>query len=322
VSESQTSDPMWTVSESQTSDPMWTVSASPTSEPRVDSGPRRGPTAGGGGPLSSILLVVNENRPRAVELARQATEWLAARGHSVRTVPRNRATPIATSTARSMGGADGEAGTNLDIAVALGGDGTMLRAVHLADGAPVLGVNLGRLAYLAAIEPDDLCSALERWEAGDFAVEERTMLRFTVEGEPQTCYLALNEAVLEHSGPGHTVHLQVTIEGRLFHSYVADALILATPTGSTAYSFSAGGPIVSPRHNALLVTPVAAHTSFDRTLVLHPDEDVVVEVLDFRGAVLSVDGQDLGGLARGDTVRAAVTPQPARFVVFGGAQLL
>lgn len=268
--------------------------------------------------MSTVLLVVNENRPRAVELAEQAEAWLTSRGHEVDRAAKG------GDAASGAGGADrhgdgGPSAGGIDLAVALGGDGTMLRAVHLAaaSSAPVLGVNLGRLAYLAAVEPDDLCPALERWDRGDFSVEERAMLCFTVEGEPETRHLALNEAVLEHSGPGHTVHLQVTIDGRLFHSYVADALILATPTGSTAYSFSAGGPIVSPRHHAILLTPVAAHTPFDRTVVLHPDEQVRVEVLDFRGAVLSVDGQDLGRLARGDTVRAAVAPAPARFVVFG-----
>jgi NAD+ kinase len=253
-----------------------------------------------------VLLVVNVSRTRAVELATQATEWLTQRGHAVRVAAK---------------GHDGEAGP-LDLAVALGGDGTMLRAAHLAAavGAPVLGVNLGRLAYLAAIEPDYVCDALERWNAGDFLVEERTTLCLTVEGQPrqpETQRLALNEAVLEHSGPGHTVHLRVTIDGRPFHSYVADALILATPTGSTAYSFSAGGPIVSPHLNALLVTPVAPHTPFSRTLVLHPEEHVRVEVLDYRGAVLSVDGQDFGSLARGDAVRGVVAPTPVRLVVFG-----
>jgi len=253
--------------------------------------------------VSAVLLVVNENRTRAVELADQASQWLTSRGHAVRVAAK---------------GDDGEAGP-LDLAVALGGDGTMLRAAHLAatTGAPVLGVNLGRLAYLAAIEPDDVCAALERWDAGDFLVEERTVLCLTVEGMPEVRHLALNEAVLEHSGPGHTVHLRVTIDGRPFHSYVADALILATPTGSTAYAFSAGGPIVSPHLNAVLVTPVAPHTPFSRTLVLQPEAQVRVEVLDYRGAVLSVDGQDLGSLARGDAVRGEVAPTPARWVVFG-----
>ena len=256
--------------------------------------------------MSTVLLVVNDSRPRAVELAQRAKEWLRERGHYVRWADK--------------GDDPGDDGAGaIDLAVALGGDGTMLRAVHLAAafGTPVLGVNLGRLAYLAAIEPDDLCPALERWASGDFSVEERTMLCLTVEGEPETRHLALNEAVLEHSGPGHTVHLRVTIAGRPFHSYVADALILATPTGSTAYSFSAGGPIVSPRLQALLVTPVAAHTPFSSTLVLHPDEPVRVEVLDYRGAVLSVDGQDLGRLARGDVVRGAVAANAAKLVVFG-----
>jgi NAD+ kinase len=207
----------------------------------------------------------------------------------------------------------------LQLALSLGGDGTILRAVHLAApaGAPVLGVNVGRLAYLAAVEPDAMCPALERFGAGDYGVEERTMLCLTVEGEPPSVHLALNEAVLEKSAPGRTVHLAVTIGGEFFTSYVADGLIIATPTGSTAYAFSAGGPIVSPRQHALVLTPVAPHTPFDRSVVLNPDEPVVVEVLDHRGASLSLDGFDLGRLQAGEAVSGKVAPVPARFVTFG-----
>jgi NAD+ kinase len=194
----------------------------------------------------------------------------------------------------------------------------MLRAVHLAAplGVPVLGVNLGRLGYLAVVEPDRLCPALEQFDTGDYRVEHRTMLCISVEGELPSTQLALNEAVLEKVEPGHTVHLAVSIDGRFFNSYVADAIILATPTGSTAYAFSAGGPIVSPRQSALIITPVAPHTPFGRALVVHPDEAVRVEVLDHRGATLAIDGRALGRLGPGDVVVATVAPVPARFVIF------
>lgn len=264
--------------------------------------------------MSTVVFVVNENRPRAVELASQAAGWLEERGHTVR---------LPAEDAKAAGleryGAEADDLEGLDLAVALGGDGTMLRAVHLAapQGAPVLGVNLGRLAYLATIEPDDLCLALARFIDGDYRLENRTMVRVTVEGSAPVITLALNEAVLEHAGPGHTVHLALSIDGRFFASHVADALIIATPTGSTAYSFSAGGPVVSPRHRALLVTPVAAHTPFARTMVLDGAEEVRVDVLDHRGAVLSVDGQELGRLHRGDVVTGTVAAMPAGFVTFG-----
>ncbi len=265
--------------------------------------------------MSSVVVVVNESRPRAVELAQRAAAWLGEHGHTVR-LPKRDAHAAALD---ELGAEPEELGHEVDLALALGGDGTMLRAVHLAAplGAPVLGANLGRLGYLAVVEAERLCDALEWFTAGDYTVEERTMLCLTVERDPRSTHLALNEAVLEKTGPGHTVHLAVSVEGRFFNSYVADAIILATPTGSTAYAFSAGGPIVSPRQHALIITPVAPHTPFDRTLVVHPDEPVRVEVLDHRGAFLSVDGRQLGALGPGDAVAATVAPVPARFVIFG-----
>ena len=264
--------------------------------------------------MSTIVVVVNESRPHAVELAGQAAAWLVEHGHTVR-LPKH----DAHAAGLDEYGAEPEGLADVDLALSLGGDGTMLRAVHLGAplGAPVLGVNLGRLGYLADVEPDRLCPALEQFTAGDYAIEERTMLSITVEGEEASTHLALNEAVLEKSEPGRTVHLAVSVEGRFFNSYVADAIILSTPTGSTAYAFSAGGPIVSPRQDALIITPVAPHTPFARSLVVHPDEPVRVEVLDHRGAVLSIDGRELGRLGAGDLVGAEVAPVPARFVTFG-----
>jgi NAD+ kinase len=265
--------------------------------------------------VSTIVVVVNESRPHAVDLARRAAAWLVEHGHTVR-LPKQDAHAAGLD---EYGAEPDELGRGLDLALSLGGDGTMLRAVHLGVpvGAPVLGVNLGRLGYLALVEPDHLCPALEQFVAGRYTIEERTMLSVTVQGEEPSTHLALNEAVLEKSAPGRTVHLAVSLEGRFFNSYVADAIILSTPTGSTAYGFSAGGPIVSPRQRALIITPVAPHAPFARSLVVHPDEPVGVEVLDHRGAVLSIDGGELGRLGAGDVVSAAVAPVPARFVTFG-----
>ena len=265
--------------------------------------------------MTTVLVVVNESRHGGVALAREAGGWLTEQGHTVR-LPKHDAHATGLD---EYGVEPEELVQGIDLALSLGGDGTMLRAVHLAAplGAPVLGVNLGRLGYLAVIESDRLCDALERFCAGDYAVEERTMLCVTIEGDAPSTHLALNEAVLEKTEPGRTVHLAVSIDGQFFNSYVADAIILATPTGSTAYAFSAGGPIVSPRHNALLITPVAPHTPFARPLVVHPDEPVRIEVLDDRGAIASIDGRALGHVGAGDAITATVAPMPARLVTFG-----
>ena len=157
----------------------------------------------------------------------------------------------------------------LDVIISLGGDGTMLRAVDLAyeAGVPVLGVNVGQMGYLAEVEPDDFDAALDRLVAGDYEVTERMVLEITVvsEGTAQGRWFALNEAVLEKVHTGRLARLEVEINGTFFTTYAADGVIVATPTGSTAYSFSARGPIVSPRNRCVLLTPVSPHMLFDRS---------------------------------------------------------
>jgi NAD+ kinase len=208
-----------------------------------------------------------------------------------------------------------------DLVLSLGGDGTMLRGVHLLDGAsvPLLGVNLGSLGYLTEVEPDRLDDALDRFasgaEKGRWHLDERMMLDVAVGGRPVG--RALNEAVVEKAASGHTVRLLARIDGEPFTYYAADGLIVATPTGSTAYSLSARGPIVSPRHRAMLLTPVSPHMLFDRTLVLDPTEVIEIEVSGHRRAALALDGQPVASLDDGDVVRCEPSKSTAQFVRFG-----
>lgn len=209
----------------------------------------------------------------------------------------------------------------IELAISLGGDGTMLRTVDLVAGAgvPVLGVNVGQLGYLAEVEPGDIDDALARVMRGEFRVEERLTLSVTVTsgGDGAGTWIAMNEAVVEKADHGHVVRLDVEINGRSFTSYAADGVIVATPTGSTAYSFSARGPIVSPRHRCLLLTPVSPHMLFDRSLVLDPDEELCLRVIDSHAAVLIIDGRTVGELATDDSVVCTGAPTPARIVTFG-----
>ena len=265
--------------------------------------------------MATVGMVVHTARERAVELATEAAAWLRERGHAVR-VPE----PDADATGlQPWACAEDRLADDLDVALSFGGDGTMLRAVDLlvAHDVPVLGVNVGHLGYLTEVEPDGLPVALERLLAGDYRIDERMTLSVVVEGTEQPPRVALNEVVLEKVATGHTVRLAVDINGRFFTSYAADGMIVATPTGSTAYSLSARGPIVSPRHRALLLTPVAPHMLFDRTLVLDSSETIRLEVID-REASLSVDGRDLGVLAAGRGVVCSAGPHSARLVTFGG----
>jgi NAD+ kinase len=277
--------------------------------------------------MAVVALVLNRWRPRAVELAHQAVDWLTAHGHEVR-LPDDDA-EAAGLTKHAC--APEELAPGVDLAVSLGGDGTMLRTVRLVvlHGVPVLGVNLGRLGYLADVEPEGLIDALERFLAGRFDIEERLLLTVAVDDRPEPrpdagaapaptsgTHLALNEVVVEKPSAGQVVHVKVAIDGKHFTSYSADGLILATPTGSTAYSFSARGPIIAPCHHAFVLTPVSAHMAFDRSLVFDPAQTVHLEVVD-RPAEHIVDGCELGLLGPGSTVTTCVAEHPARFVTLG-----
>lgn len=205
-----------------------------------------------------------------------------------------------------------------DLVVSLGGDGTMLRAVALVHGSetPVLGVNLGHLGYLTSVEPAGLLGALERFLAGDYVVHERMTLDVWVEGSSRYA-LAFNDAVVEKRASGHTVRVALSIGGRPFITYAADGLIVATPTGSTAYNLSSRGPIASPHLRAMIVTPVSPHMLFDRSLVLDPDEEVRVELLESRAAALVVDGVTVADLVPGDVVVCQASTRPVRLVGTG-----
>ena len=210
-----------------------------------------------------------------------------------------------------------------DLVVSLGGDGTVLRAVHMLDGAPVpiLGVNVGTIGYLTEIEPDELIDVLNRWESGvsgtDYVIDSRMMLTVTLhkaDGSSSVSWRALNEAVLEKHQSGHTVWLDLVINGQDFARYSADGVIVSTPTGSTAYSMSARGPVVSPRHRAILITPVSPHMLFDRSLVLDPHESVHIKVVGTRPVDLAIDGRGVASLTQNDLVVYAPDTCQAIFV--------
>ncbi|MEO7370533.1 MAG: NAD(+)/NADH kinase [Ilumatobacteraceae bacterium] len=270
--------------------------------------------------MTEVLLVAHHDRIEAAALARSAATWLAGHGHSAWMTPED-AEPLELLDLVSERKPE-----SAGLALSLGGDGTMLRAVKMLAGAPVpiIGINIGLLGYLTEVEPAALTAALERWaagsETGEWRIEERMMLDATLHrcGAEQTeMWTALNEGVVEKQEAGHTVRLLVRIDGATFTSYAADGLIISTPTGSTAYSLSARGPVVSPKHRALLLTPVSPHMLFDRSLVLDPDEQVEIEVIGHRPATLSIDGRTAATLAEGDTVCVRASASVARFVRFG-----
>jgi len=202
--------------------------------------------------------------------------------------------------------------------VSLGGDGTMLRTMRLLERrqTPVLGVNLGRLGFLAEVDVDDLPAALSAIDAKEFTVEPRTAVRTTLpDGTPVT---AFNDIALVRVPGDRMAAVGITVEGHEFVRYAADAVMVATPTGSTAYSFAAGGPIVSPTVEGLLVSAAAAHSAFNRSLVLSPRERLCLDLLPTSGRLaVEVDGEVRGHVCAGDTVPITTAPGAARVVRLG-----
>ena len=268
--------------------------------------------------MAKVGLVLHHHREESATVTRDVASWLGDRGHEVE-LPEPDAHLAGLE---DRGVPEDWFGEGLDLVVSLGGDGTMLRTVSLvaAHDVPVLGVNFGQLGYLTEIDPADLSRSLERFFADDYRIEERMLLEVRLAqgaAGDKRCWVALNEAVLERTAAGHTVRLGVDLDGEFFTTYAADALIVATPTGSTAYSLSARGPIVAPDHRALLLTPVSPHMLFDRTLVLNADEEVRLEVQGHRPATLSVDGQPVVDLVDGDAIECVASSHAALLVTFG-----
>lgn len=206
----------------------------------------------------------------------------------------------------------------LDLAMSFGGDGTFLRAAHLCRGAgvPILGLNLGRLGFLADAELDDLDEVLHAVANRDFRIEERPTLEVwssDSEGRRLSEDWALNEVSIEKSARQRILLMELHVARSRFARIPADALVVATSTGSTAYAFSAGGPILSPEVRALLVTPVAPHSLFARTVVVGEDEQIDVEILPEQSpAIVSCDGREPVTVPAGGWVHATGGGQPVR----------
>jgi NAD+ kinase len=269
--------------------------------------------------VTRVAVIAHYERADVVALIEETMAWLAERGHDGWLLPDDSVELDLEHHADERPLSDAE------VVVCLGGDGTMLRAVGALDGAPVplLGVNFGQLGYLTEVEPTELIDSLERVlgddGAQDWHLDERLMLTATVKRGVAALgtWRALNEIVVEKHAAGHTISLLARIDGEPFTSFAADGLIVSTPTGSTAYSLSARGPVVSPRHRALLLTPVSPHMLFDRTLVLDPSEVVEIEVIGHRRAEVAVDGRLVLSIEPGDVVACRPAVETARFIRFG-----
>ncbi len=210
-----------------------------------------------------------------------------------------------------------ELGRRSDLIVSLGGDGTMLRAMRLADQqrAPVLGVNLGKLGFLAEIDVPELPDALTAVDAHDYSIEPRLAVDTVLDGKTMTGF---NDIVVVRVPGNGSAAVAIRIDEEPFVRYLADAVVVATPTGSTAYSFSAGGPIMNPMIEALLVTPVAPHSAYNRGLVLSVDDTLALDILPESGELaVEVDGQVAGRLVGGNCIELRPRPGAARVIRLG-----
>jgi NAD+ kinase len=206
-----------------------------------------------------------------------------------------------------------------DLLVSLGGDGTMLRTMRLAAGpsTPVLGVNLGRLGFLAEIDVSDLSRALTAIDEHHYQVEPRMAVCAELPGG--RVVTAFNDIALVRIPGDGLAALEVSVQGQPFVRYAADAVIVATSTGSTAYSFSAGGPIVSPTVEGFLVIPAAAHSAFNRAIMLSAEEAVALDLHPASGELaVEVDGEVVAHLAAGDRLPVTALPSAAQVIRLGG----
>jgi NAD+ kinase len=261
-----------------------------------------------------VGLCLKPDSPAAGEVARELRKWLEDRGIEVL---------LDAEAARWLGGRARERAALVEragLVVVLGGDGTLLSVARDVGERPVpiLGVNLGTLGFLAEVAPEELYEALERVLAGEFETVARTRLRVRALRDDQLLLdeHALNEAVIARSELSRMIDLETRADGHPLTTYHGDGLIVATPTGSTAYTLSAGGPILMPGSRAFVLTPICPHTLTQRPLVLAETARLEIDVHPREGsAQLTVDGQVGATLETGDQVRIEVSARPVHFVV-------
>ncbi len=265
--------------------------------------------------MRKVALVINTDKPLALQAGREIVNWLEQRAiqpamHHEAAVHLNR-----LDLALPAGDAWGTA----ELLIVLGGDGTLIRAVKTVApyGVPVLGINTGHLGFLTEIENAEIFDHLAQFLGGEYVIEERVMLWAQVErdGKKLLEVTALNDVVISKGPRARLVQLGVSVGETRVARYPADGVIVATPTGSTAYSLSAGGPIVEPTVDCLLVTPICPHTISSRSIVVGGSEEITLTILESPAEVgLSADGSDPFPLSQGDLVRVRRAGYPARLV--------
>jgi NAD+ kinase len=267
--------------------------------------------------VTRVGIVAKPDAPRAAGVLGRLVEWLGERGFGVWL---EKETAGLVPAARATAAAKADLAGQVDLIVVLGGDGTLLSMARAVGdlGVPLLGVNLGGLGFLTATTLDEMLPALEALLAGRMAVEERMMLgaRVIRNGQRLAEHAALNDVVITKSAMSRIVDLSVSVEGQYATAYRADGLIISTPTGSTAYSLSAHGPILFPTMDAIVLTPICSHTLTNRPIVLPGTLRIEVTLLTDQEVMLTVDGQVGFNLRERDTVEVQQAASRIRLVRF------
>jgi len=250
-----------------------------------------------------VGLWLNMSKPEAQPLSLQIRDWFVARGWDVLTEWKE----IIQRKAQFI--------------ISLGGDGTLLQAARegASFGIPVLGVNLGRLGFLCEIEREDVFGALEKVLCQDYIIQERLMLNAVIKrvGAADLTHVVLNDVVFSRESIHSVITLQANLSGEPTISSPADGLIIATPTGSTAYSLSAGGPIVSPNVQAILLTPLAAHSLSSRPMVVSDLEEIEISIAKGEQCMVTFDGRNSVRFCSGETVIIKTAPIKAQLIRLG-----
>ena len=267
--------------------------------------------------MKRVGLVAKPDAAEAQRVVLTLLDWLGARGLAA-VLEKETAglAPGAQAAVASKGDLPGQ----VDAVIVLGGDGTLLSMARAVGdlGVPILGINLGGLGFLTATTLDELLPAMEALLAGGMAVEERMMLaaRLVRAGQPIGEYVALNDVVITKSAMSRIIDLSVSVDGRHATAYRADGLIISTPTGSTAYNLSTGGPILFPTMDAVVLTPIAPHTLSNRPIVLPGGQRIDVTLRGDQEVMLTMDGQVGVPLRERDTVQVGKAPARIRLMRF------
>ncbi len=264
--------------------------------------------------MKTVAVIPNTVKDPGYKYTRIVLEILAGRAEILMDNAHSALSPLAACVTQE------QMFERADIAVILGGDGTILTVAGEISrhDIPVLGINIGHFGFLAEVEPNAIEACLDRLLSGDYRIEDRMMLQANIrrDNTPLAAFHALNDVVVARASFSRLLNLKTMVDGHILDSFVSDGVILSTPTGSTAYSLSAGGPILDPALGAILITPICPHTMHTRSVVLPSDKEIVVEIGAYGGhdSFVTVDGKKGISVKEGDLVTVTRSPYTTKLI--------